>query len=573
MKLRHWTALPLVLASMFGASAASAQSAGFALDRFDPSDRGSDWFALESLDFDGHMRAALGLVGDYAYKPLVLYNGDGDEVNAIVEHQLFAHLGASLTLWDRLKLGVNVPLAVVNGGETNSSFSSQDGAGIGDVRVGGDVRLLGAPGDLLRLGLGVGVYLPTGDPDKFTGDGSTRIQPRLGVAGDAGQMAYAARLSTNIRTADQTLDGEAVGTEVGFAGSVGVKLVDDKLLLGPEIYGTTGVDNFFGRRSTPFEVVLGGHYKVAPEWTVGAGVGPGLTRGFGSPALRVLANIEWRGQAEEVVKPPPEEPKDTDGDGIFDDVDACVNEPGVASEDPKKHGCPLPGDRDGDGIIDEQDACPDEPGVKSDDPAKNGCPIRDRDKDTILDEVDACPDEPGVANDDPAKNGCPPPKDNDGDGIMNPEDACPEVKGLPNEDPKKHGCPKAQIEKGQIKILEQVKFKTASDAILPESNEILQAVKTIMQENPDIELVSIEGHTDSRGGAAYNRALSKRRAASVVRWLIRAGIDKSRFTSQGFGPDKPIDTNETDAGRQNNRRVEFHIVKVKAGSKLKVEER
>src|SRR5690606_32555891 len=84
MKLRHWTALPLVLASMFGASAASAQSAGFALDRFDPSDRGSDWFALESLDFDGHMRAALGLVGDYAYKPLVLYNGDGDEVNAIV---------------------------------------------------------------------------------------------------------------------------------------------------------------------------------------------------------------------------------------------------------------------------------------------------------------------------------------------------------------------------------------------------------------------------------------------------------------------------------------------------------
>src|SRR5690606_14433014 len=138
---------------------------------------------------------------------------------------------------------------------------------------------------------------------------------------------------------------------------------------------------------------------------------------------------------------------------------------------------------------------------------------------------------------------------------------------------KKHGCPKAQIEKGQIKILEQVKFKTASDAILPESNEILQAVKTIMQENPDIELVSIEGHTDSRGGAAYNRALSKRRAASVVRWLIRAGIDKSRFTSQGFGPDKPIDTNETDAGRQNNRRVEFHIVKVKAGSKLKVEER
>ncbi|HAE34451.1 MAG TPA: hypothetical protein DCG22_01565 [Bacteroidetes bacterium] len=176
-----------------------------------------------------------------------------------------------------------------------------------------------------------------------------------------------------------------------------------------------------------------------------------------------------------------------------------------------------------------------------------------------------------MASDDPAKNGCPPPKDTDGDGILDPEDACPDQAGVPSTDPKKHGCPKAKIEKGQIKILEQVKFKTASDVILPESDEILQAVKKILDENPDIELISVEGHTDSRGGAGYNRALSKRRAASVVKWLTKNGIDKSRLTSKGFGPDKPIDTNDTPEGRQNNRRVEFHIVKVKAGSKLKVE--
>ncbi|MCB9589857.1 MAG: OmpA family protein [Polyangiaceae bacterium] len=579
MKLRYWSGVPVLAASLFVASAASAQDAGFALNRFDPSDRGSNWFALESLDFDGHLSAALGVVGDWAYKPLVLYNGDGDEVQAVVEHQVFAHVGGSLTLWDDLKLGVNIPLAVVNSGEsgttTNSSFSSKDGATIGDVRVGGDYRLLGSPGDLLRLGLGVGVFLPTGSQERFTGDGSVKIQPRLGIAGDAGQMAYAARLSTNIRTEDQKLDGDTVGTEVGFAASVGVKLVDEKLLLGPEIYGTTGVsdgDAFFAKRTTPFEVIIGGHYQVAKDWTLGAGVGPGLTRGFGSPKLRVLASIEYRPKVEEQAPPPP--PKDTDGDGIYDDVDACPTVPGVASDDPKKHGCPLPNDRDNDGIIDDEDACPDEPGVKSDDPAKNGCPLpKDRDNDTILDEVDACPDEPGVANDDPAKNGCPPPKDTDGDGILDPEDACPDQPGVKSEDPKKNGCPKAKIEKGQIKILEQVKFKTASDVILPESDEILQAVKKILDENPDIESISVEGHTDSRGSAAYNRALSKRRAASVVKWLTKNGIDKSRLTSKGFGPDKPIDTNDTDEGRQNNRRVEFHIVKVKAGSKLKVEER
>ncbi|MEZ4229418.1 MAG: OmpA family protein [Polyangiaceae bacterium] len=579
MKLRFWTGAPVLLASLVVANVAPAQDAGFALTQFDPSDRGSNWFALESLDFDGHLQAAIGVVGDWAYKPLVLYNGDGDEVQAVVEHQVFAHVGGSLTLWDDLKLGVNIPLAVVNSGEsgttTNSSFSSKDGATIGDVRVGGDYRLLGKPGDLLRLGLGVGVFLPTGSQERFTGDGSVKIQPRLGIAGDAGQMAYAARLSTNIRTEDQTLDGDTVGTEVGFAASVGVKLVEDKLLLGPEIYGTTGVsdgDAFFAKRTTPFEVIVGGHYQVAKDWTAGLGVGPGLTRGFGSPQVRVLASIEYRPKVEEEAPPPA--PKDTDGDGIFDDVDACPTVPGVASDDPKKHGCPLPGDRDNDGIIDAEDACPDEPGVKSDDPAKNGCPLpKDRDNDTILDEVDACPDEPGVASDDPAKNGCPPPKDTDGDGILDPEDACPDQAGVPSTDPKKHGCPKAKIEKGQIKILEQVKFKTASDVILPESDEILQAVKKILDENPDIELISVEGHTDSRGGAGYNRALSKRRAASVVKWLTKNGIDKSRLTSKGFGPDKPIDTNDTPEGRQNNRRVEFHIVKVKAGSKLKVEER
>jgi outer membrane protein OmpA-like peptidoglycan-associated protein len=71
--------------------------------------------------------------------------------------------------------------------------------------------------------------------------------------------------------------------------------------------------------------------------------------------------------------------------------------------------------------------------------------------------------------------------------------------------------------------------------------------------------VRIEGHTDNRGGAAMNLALSGRRAASVVNWLVRRGIDKSRLSSKGFGLTRPIDSNTTEEGRQNNRRVEFHI--------------
>jgi outer membrane protein OmpA-like peptidoglycan-associated protein len=246
---------------------------------------------------------------------------------------------------------------------------------------------------------------------------------------------------------------------------------------------------------------------------------------------------------------------------VLDRDDACPDQPGIRTSDPRTNGCPPPpSDRDGDGILDDQDACPDEPGVANADPAKNGCPApKDSDGDGIIDDQDACPTVPGVANADPAKNGCPPPKDSDGDGILDPEDACPTQAGPADPDPKKNGCPKAQIAGGQIKIIEQVQFATASAKILPASDPVLEAVLKIMQDHPEIARIGVEGHTDNRGAKGYNKDLSRRRAASVVKWLVDHGIDKKRLESAGFGQENPIDTNDTEAGRQNNRRVEFHI--------------
>jgi outer membrane protein OmpA-like peptidoglycan-associated protein len=193
-------------------------------------------------------------------------------------------------------------------------------------------------------------------------------------------------------------------------------------------------------------------------------------------------------------------------------------------------------------------------GVKSDDLEKNGCPP-DRDGDGILDDDDACPDEKGEKNEDPKKNGCPPPKDSDGDGIVDPEDACPNAAGPRNEDPKKHGCPEARIEKGQIRIIEQVKFKTGSDVILPESNGILQAVLNIMKEHPEIGKVSIEGHTDNRGAPAYNKKLSNKRAAGVVRAVKRRASRRPAVIS-GLRYGAPIDsTTRRRASSKSPRRV------------------
>jgi outer membrane protein OmpA-like peptidoglycan-associated protein len=228
----------------------------------------------------------------------------------------------------------------------------------------------------------------------------------------------------------------------------------------------------------------------------------------------------------------------------------------VKTEDPKTNGCPP--DRDHDGILDADDACPDVPGVKTEDPKTNGCPP-DRDHDGILDADDACPDVPGVKTSDPKTNGCPPDPDRDKDGIPNEQDACPDAPGPRNADPKRNGCPAAAVVGKQIVILDQVKFATGSAAILPVSNGILNAVLDVLKQHPEIKHLRVEGHTDNVGAAAMNKGLSSRRAASVATWLIQHGIDSGRMASEGFGMERPIDSNDTAAGRQNNRRVEFHI--------------
>jgi OmpA-OmpF porin, OOP family len=426
------------------------------------------------------------------------------------------------------------------------------------------------------------LWLPTGTASQYVGDGKVRIGPRIAAAGDVGAFVYAATLGVTYRANDATFAGHAFGSDVSFSVAAGARLADRKLVLGPELWGSTFIsegDAVFGARTTPLALVFGGHY-TAGDWRFGAGMGPGLSHAAGTAAFRALLGVEWMPEVA------PKGPTDRDGDGIHDDVDACPDVAGVASEDPKADGCPI-ADRDRDGIVDKEDACPDEKGTKTDDPKTNGCP--DRDKDGIVDGQDACPDVAGVKTDDPQTNGCPPDRDHDGvpddadacpdvpgvktedpktngcppdrdkDGIADPVDACPDAPGPSDPDPKKNGCPLARIEAQEVKILEQIKFKFGSAEILRESQPIIDAVAAVLREHPEVKRVRVEGHTDNKGALAYNKGLSKRRAAAVVGALGKAGLEAGRLSSAGFGPDKPVDTNATDEGRANNRRVEFHI--------------
>jgi OOP family OmpA-OmpF porin len=551
------------------ASAASAQQTGFAIDRFEPAERGSQFFVVDNLDLRGAARPALGAVLDYSYKPLVVYDTNGNERSAIVRHQTFVHLGGSLVLADRLRLGLNVPVAIYQDGDPSrldgQAYKPATEPAIGDIRLAADLRLVGDKTDPFTLAFGVRAWLPTGPSEQYAGDGAFRIAPQLLAAGDLGVFTYGARLALVYRAHDPSFGGSELGSEMVGAVGAGLKTLDGRFVIGPEVFASSvfsGTDTFLKTRSTPVEGLIGLHYDVARDVRVGAGAGTGLTRGFGAPQFRGLLSLEYAPAYEkpEVAPPPapppvpPPPPADTDGDGIIDTEDACPAVAGPRTTNPMTNGCP---DRDQDGVPDLADACIDVPGVATDDPKTNGCPP-DRDNDGVLDKDDACPDVPGIKTEDPKTNGCPD-TDRDKDGILNDVDACPDQAGPKSDDPKTTGCPRVFIKNGLIQILEQPKFDFNKAAIKKESDSLLTEVAKVMTEHPEIKKVRVEGHTDNVGSADYNKKLSQQRAEAVVKWLSSHGIAADRLKAVGMGKDRELVPNNSDLNRALNRRVEFHI--------------
>ena len=134
MKRSCSLSLLLALAVPAVPAVAWAQAATFALNRYNPSERGSDWFVNESLDLRGHLRPFLGLVGDWSYKPLVLYDTNGDEVESIVRHQVYAHVGGGVILWERVRAAASLPVLIYNRGASAAvADGTYTGAGNKDL--------------------------------------------------------------------------------------------------------------------------------------------------------------------------------------------------------------------------------------------------------------------------------------------------------------------------------------------------------------------------------------------------------------------------------------------------------
>ena len=588
--LGPWCTLSTILAAAAVAPTALAQEAsqGMAISRFEPAPAGDRMFGVPSPYTAGDLTPHVMVLADYAHNPLVLRRASDDAVvGAVVSDQLTLHLNAALALWRRVTVDINAPLTVVQAGDSPRAggvgFTSPSGAAFGDLRFGARVGLLGEYHDPFQLALGGNVWLPTGSRAAYVSDGSLRAMPQVILGGRFDALVWSFAAGPQIRPTRDVPGGGTQGTLLHFGGGVGFLLAEGRLQVGPEgsmAFGLTETDG----TALNAEVLVGARYRILPDLEAGAGLGPGLLGGVGTPDVRAVGMIAWTTEQRR--------PRDVDGDGITDAADTCPDIAGMPSDDPAKHGCPTdkdkdkdgifdakdacpdvpgvqsaeaakngcPTDKDGDGILDAKDACPDVPGIQSAEAAKNGCPVLDKDNDGIPDAQDACPEHAGPANPDPAKNGCPT-DDRDQDGIPDALDMCPEDKGQPSKEKDKNGCPKTvRVTQEEVFLLQQIQFDFDRATITADSDPVLVEVAQAMRDHPEILHVEVQGHTDEKGGKEYNKRLSQRRAESVRQALIQKGIEPDRLSAKGYGREVPLDNNETDEGRQRNRRVQFKIV-------------
>lgn len=238
----------------------------------------------------------------------------------------------------------------------------------------------------------------------------------------------------------------------------------------------------------------------------------------------------------------------TDNDGVVvrDGFGGCVGALYHGATFPECSGeAPAPKDSDNDGVTDDRDQCPDTAaGTRVD---AMGCTLTmDRDGDGVSDAADHCPNTP--ANTPVDAMGCT--LDSDKDGVADNADSCPNTPAGATVDSK--GC-------AQKIVLKNLNFASNSAELNAQSMAILDGIASSIMANPTVKGVTVTGYTDDRGAAAYNKALSERRAKSVADYLVSKGLATGMVSSQGMGEANPIANNATAAGRRDNRRVEIGL--------------
>ncbi len=538
---------------------------GFDLQQFNPMPNPTENFlGTSSADVAPHMGWSSFLLFNYANDPLIRRQADGDPVESLVEHQGTANLLLSIGLMDRLELGLDVPLIVLQqgGAIAGSGLSPEDGSvGIGDIRLVPKVQLFstreGYGDDGFALALLLDTHLPTGNGEVLQG-GDFRIGPRL--AADA--MISGTRVGLNVGylyRAEQQLEDLEVRDTLSWGLGVEVPVID-KLSLTGEVFGRlTPMAAEFRRNESPTELLLGGKFKHDGLHII-AGGGAGLVNGYGTPDFRAFLGLGWATPrlAPEPEPEPMPEPEPEPECRTATVAEDCPDVPAASCEDDvlTTHAA-LCADGECDYSTTET-PCPGSTicGEEDGEPACVAAPECDGDGDCTDVPQPTCEDDvlttyAGICVDStceyqPTETSC---EEEYECGLRSGIPACVERTDLVEVDE----------ETERIEIREVIFFAVNSDEIESRSFRLLDQVAQVLENNPQLTLIRIEGHTDSTGNRNYNVALSLRRAESTRQYLIEKGIDPARLRAEGLGPDSPIEDNATEEGRATNRRVELHI--------------
>jgi outer membrane protein OmpA-like peptidoglycan-associated protein len=512
------------------------------LDRLEPTSPDSTFFSTMSASSGQGSPLRFGLVGSYARAPLVVSrrNSGATRREDAISAQELVHVQFAYRLHERLTLDADLPLVFTDAGAAASTVSEQGfllpSSGLGSPRLGAKLTLSEPSRTLPATGMSARVWLPLGDTggagSAVAHEESTSYAFDLIASNTHGPVHY----GVNFGRRRQWHDSVLPTLQSSWTMRAGVAYRLGSLQVGPELLGSTSVDDFsraFARRNNHLEALLGVRYRLGP-FVLGVAAGPGLAKGPGTPRYRALFSI--------AIDPAYGHIEAHKHRNAEEETHLTESSASRAAKSPdKKARAFVPSSAEGtSGMI--------------------GSGSRDNDGDGIANGIDACPNASGVASNLAERHGCPP--DRDGDGIIDGEDACPDVVGSTSPDPTRNGCKSLVRVTGQsLVISQQIQFATGGDVVLPASEPTLLELSQLLGEHPEITRIAVDGHTDNVGRDANNLGLSRRRALAVVRWLVAHGVDERRLEARGFGPKQPLESNDTEAGRSKNRRVEFIIRK------------
>jgi hypothetical protein len=407
----------------------------------------------------GELTPYVDLTVDYAYGPFALRDpasytctgpADGSRIFP-VEHMVSTQLTGALAIGRRVQIGLNLPVVWGSGqgfqwDETSGgrpvphSFPAGSAIALGDPRLHVLVDILD-PEDTGMFGLAVAAWVtaPTGrytasTPQRYLGDPTISVGGHIAASLHIEHLRVAANLGGAYHD-EQTLVVAARTAEMtwGIAGSYDI---GELVTVIAELTGGTNFGTVYGNQG-PTEARVVGQLHFG-DFTLHAGVGFGIAYAIGVPIVRAMIGGSWGMHAV----------RDSDGDGMADDVDGCPTEAEDADGHADEDGCPEDDD-DGDHVSDANDHCPDQAEDMDGHDDDDGCPDEDDDHDGIPDGYDSCPNEPEDRDGDRDDDGCPD-GDRDHDHILDTADRCPDepedTDGFGDED----GCPEEDFDQDGV---------------------------------------------------------------------------------------------------------------------------